>query len=343
MTIGKNREYLRTRHRLSHQQIDRLLNESQSKNFFKEKLDALKMVKEFIQITDILNEHSISFISIKGPLLSQRIYADPTVRFSHDLDILVNKEDVNKIHDILLSNGYELGVGLAWPTKKSHQKYFIEQVHHVVFKNPTSGVYIEVHWTLLSSSPITQQNLYKIIAENTSTTNLGERKFRVLNHELNLAYLVIHGAKHGWQRLKWLVDIKDYPLDQVNPEQFLRLIEILNSRRALAQVGLLLKHYWGIENPLFPIDAISAHSFLIRHTFNKINSPIEESINLKMAIKDFRYQLQIFDGILYKWRVIRLSLFSAADLERISLPNKMLYYIYRPYSFIKRRLIYANK
>ena len=338
-----DREYLRSRHRLSHQQIDRLLNESISKDFIKEKLDALKMVKEFIQIADLLNNHHIPFISIKGPLLSQIVYGDPSVRFSHDLDILVDRENVNKIHNILLSNGYELGYGPAWPTKKSHQDYFAEQVHHIVFRNTTSGTNIELHWTLISSPPISQKKLHKIIAENTTTISFGERKFRVLNHELNLAYLIIHGAKHGWQRLKWLVDIKDYPLDRVNAKQFHQLIEILNSRKAVAQVGLLLKHYWGIENPLFPTDAISANCYLMRHTLNKINAPVEESISLRMALKDFRYKLQIFDGILYTWRVIRLALFSAADLERISLPNKMLYYIYRPYSFIKRRMIYANR
>jgi hypothetical protein len=343
MLSNISRNELRSRHRLSHQQIDKLLNESISKDYIKEKLDAFKMVKEFIRIADLLEEHSISFISIKGPLLSQIIYSDPSVRFSHDLDILVDRENVNKIHDVLLSNEYELGGGLAWPTKKSHQNYFAEQVHHIVFRNSTSGVYIELHWTLLSNSPISQKKFQKIIAKNTTTTSLGERKFRVLNHELNLAYLIIHGAKHGWQRLKWLVDIKDYPLDQVNPEQFLLLIKKLNSRKAVSQVGLLLKHYWGIENPLFPIDAISSNSYLMQYTLNKINSPVEKSIDLRMALKDFRYELLIFEGILYKWRVIRLSLFSTADLERISLPNKMLYYIYRPYSFIKRRLIYANK
>ena len=87
----QDREYLIKRHRLSHRQIDNLLGETKSKEFIHTSMQSLEFIKHFIELIDLLKQHNISYINFKGPLLSQLIYGDPTVRFSHDIDILVDK------------------------------------------------------------------------------------------------------------------------------------------------------------------------------------------------------------------------------------------------------------
>lgn len=87
--LPHDRKLLHQRHRLSHQQIDRLLGESHSKEFLGEKIERMEAVRNFLSVTDLLRENEIPFVSIKGPLLSYRIYGDPSVRFSHDIDLLI--------------------------------------------------------------------------------------------------------------------------------------------------------------------------------------------------------------------------------------------------------------
>lgn len=340
MNLFKDRKYLHDRHRLSHQQIDRLLGESLAKNYLQEKIKAMELVRQLIGLADLLNEHNIPFISFKGPLLSQQIYGDPTVRISHDLDVLVAVEDVDRIHTILLSNGYELGYGLLWPTRNEHKKYFSEQVHHIVFKSKVSGIYIEVHWTLIAESPIAQKKMQKLLSKNTTVNNIGGREIRVFSPEFNLAYLLIHGAKHGWQRLKWLIDIKDYPYELVEYKAFIELIETLNSKKIVEQTGYLLKYYWGIDTKFFPHN--KNPKYLIRRSLEMGKLPIVEDEDIKESLKTYWYRLLLFTGIRYKCRIIRLSLFSTGDLSRINYSFKAAYYLYRPYSFIKRRLIHAE-
>jgi hypothetical protein len=115
-----DRTYLHDRHRLSHQQIDRWLKEDSGKEFLPEKIMQLQTVSHFIGVTDLLREHGISFVPLKGPLLSYRIYQDAAVRFSHDLDILVDLENLETVVQILLENGYTFVDGVIWPEKKIH-------------------------------------------------------------------------------------------------------------------------------------------------------------------------------------------------------------------------------
>ena len=95
-TLLKDRNYLRERHRLSHQQIDTLLGEDKSGEFINDKLKQFELVRHFLYITDKLRINNIPFISIKGPLLSLRLYGDPTVRISSDIDLLINKGQINR-------------------------------------------------------------------------------------------------------------------------------------------------------------------------------------------------------------------------------------------------------
>jgi hypothetical protein len=93
---------------LSHQQIDHWLGKIAA--ILQEKLNHLKMLRNFIAITDLLRQNEIPFISLKGPLLSQHIYNDPTVRFSHDIDILIDEQQIDSTVKLFLDNGCFLKV-----------------------------------------------------------------------------------------------------------------------------------------------------------------------------------------------------------------------------------------
>ncbi|TVQ01115.1 MAG: hypothetical protein EA359_14560, partial [Balneolaceae bacterium] len=83
-----SRETLRHRHRLSHQQIDDILNEKTGKKYLPEKMVQLNKLSQFFDLTSEFDKHNLWYVNLKGPLLSQRIYDDPAVRIWRDFDFL---------------------------------------------------------------------------------------------------------------------------------------------------------------------------------------------------------------------------------------------------------------
>lgn len=54
-------------------------------------------------------ENNISYAVIKGAVLSAAAYNNPFCRQSGDIDILINRRDIDKIKEIMLRNGFVQG------------------------------------------------------------------------------------------------------------------------------------------------------------------------------------------------------------------------------------------
>ena len=185
MTVSlQDRIYLHDRHLLSHQQIDKWLVENRGKEFLQEKLKQLDVVKTFLWITDLIRNEGIQFVSLKGPLLSYRIYKDPTVRISHDIDILVELVALERITNLLKENGYSFSEGYDWPQKKVQQELIINAYHHISFYNKEQGSCVEIHWVLMNNLPVSSSKMKNIVSENLTEMDFAGRKFTVLNKEV---------------------------------------------------------------------------------------------------------------------------------------------------------------
>jgi hypothetical protein len=114
-------EILRSRHRLSAQQINTLAGGRVIEESYEEKAGTLVKVAEFIKVTDLLRAGRIDFIPLKGPLLSFRLYGDATTRRYGDLDILVDPSEVEKARVGLLAAGYKEYM-VTWPGSVSGKK-----------------------------------------------------------------------------------------------------------------------------------------------------------------------------------------------------------------------------
>jgi len=108
---------------------------------------SLKLLAELIRLTDLFKKQGIRVISIKGPLLSLKIYGDVSMRSSRDLDLLVDPADIDACVDILLNAGFELveeDCGLSPKQKKLMRK----AIHHHTFISQT-GISVELHWNIM--------------------------------------------------------------------------------------------------------------------------------------------------------------------------------------------------
>lgn len=335
----QDRTYLHDRHRLSHQQIDRWLSEDSGNTFLPEKLKQLQAVRNFLNVTDLLRQNGVSIVPLKGPLLSYRIYQDPTVRFSHDIDLLVEVGMIETVMKILFENGYRLVDGVIWPKKKIQQEMVIDSSHHLGFCNKELNLCVEVHWVLMPGLPFPIIKQRAIVAENLMEMDFAGRKFTVLTKEFELLYLMIHGAKHGWNRLKWLVDINEYPLNEVNDILFGKLVRQFSAGRIVAQTNELLERYFSTQLPF--ANSARLPGYFIRYAQQSIGGGICENLSIRDHLRLYRYLWLMFPGLYYKYKMILDAFCRPSDIPAIDSSFKVAYYFYRPYSFIKRRIVHA--
>jgi len=339
LAVPVERNLLRSRHRLSHQQIDWLLNENSGKKFIDEKISQLQHVRIFMEVSELLRQNGISFISLKGPLLSCRIYKDPTIRISHDIDLLIDAEMIGRVIKLLYNADYQFSSGEFWPETKSHQKIFIKKVHHLSFFNTATKSCVEIHWVLMHELPVSLRKQKEIILKNIKEVEFSGKTFSVLGAELELIYLMIHGARHGWQRLKWLIDIKDYPLQEIDPVVFDGIALQLKATRIIAQTDILMAKYL---NTSFKLNKnFSAPNFLIKYANELFECEIVNNLSNEQELKRIHYIFLLFPGIYYKWHIISDRFIRVRDLREVHSSWNIVYYLYRPFSFIKRRILHA--
>ncbi|BCL60445.1 hypothetical protein DGMP_11380 [Desulfomarina profundi] len=201
-----------------------------------------------ISILSTFNDEGIRAIPFKGPVLTEMIYGNLSLRSFNDLDILVSRNSLAKAIDLLFQQGFSPDIDL-------NAKQLIklaDKGHHATMIR--GNVIIELHWELTGryfSRPITLETLEPRI---TQTTFSG-CKVHSLSPEDLLIYLCIHGCRHHWHQLDAICCVAK--LIHVRPDLDWKLIMHLCDRQGssrMVALGLLLSNK--IAGVKLPEDAL---------------------------------------------------------------------------------------
>ncbi|MEJ1932373.1 nucleotidyltransferase family protein [Nostoc sp. NIES-2111] len=165
-------------------------------------LKELLLLNETLRLTGLLDASGIPVTILKGAELALRIYGRLGIRPSADIDLLVPLEHVEGASQLLASDGYRR-VEIADDADPRVLSRHVKIHKDFVFVHPARDTPIELHWRLF-------QNPYLFPAAASREREalvIGGRTVGVLPRELEFLYLCVHGAEHGWMRLKWLADI----------------------------------------------------------------------------------------------------------------------------------------
>lgn len=310
-------EILRSRHRLSAQQINYLAGERVTEESYEEKAGTLIKVAEFIKVTDLFRATGIEFIPLKGPLLSYRLYGDATARRYGDIDILVDPPDVDKARAVLLKAGYNEYM-FSWPVSVSGKKKALRYWHHVSFKDPEAGVITELHWRLSNKQWLNFRDADRFVSENLYTVGFYGKKYQVLNPEAELLYLVIHGGVHRWGMLKWLADVHRYlEISTPDTEKFCGLVKWFGCGRMVALCNRMLEEYFP-GAPILP-GGTQLPGYMERITKETIErSSSTGPGSIREILRLLRYSLIVYPGIKYKIKLLRVIAGSSLFYGRLS-------------------------
>ncbi len=179
--------------------IEEFLQSASKKSLIKH----LQLKADFLKLWDILNQNQLKVTVYKGHYLIDAIYNQSNLRTSTDIDILIEPKDLWIVKDLLLSLGYNLVIPeYNLPEKKA--TIFKKIENEIAFFTP-NGSLVDLHFKLFKNPYYLKTTEWKTIE-----TIYEGRKMQVLCMPNIFVYLIVHGKKHDWSRLKWLLDIVQF-------------------------------------------------------------------------------------------------------------------------------------
>jgi hypothetical protein len=159
-------------------------------------LSGLKTIKERLDAAEI------GFVLLKGLHTTSRAYGKLGIRTNHDIDLLVEEQDVQEAAERLellgfrkLANGESATADFSEETKVKHKDL---ELYH-----PELDITVDLHWRLFTNPFLLP---VQAIKKTKVEALFGGLPVNVLRPDANIVYLAVHGAHHGWSRLKWLAD-----------------------------------------------------------------------------------------------------------------------------------------
>jgi Uncharacterised nucleotidyltransferase len=163
------------------------------------------LAEELARVLHLLGGAGIPTIPLKGVTLAESLYRDPTLRVCADLDILIPRRAVAQATGLLLAEGYESAFG----ERLVADLYPPGGIEYALVRWERGFLHrLEPHWGLLAGPWVDKAALEDLWAEARPQTFLGVGAY-ALSPEWAVLFLVAHAARHGWQGLKWLVDIHE--------------------------------------------------------------------------------------------------------------------------------------
>jgi hypothetical protein len=192
----------------------------------------LQLSAEMEHVSKIFTEHQICLLFLKGPVIAHELYRDISQRTSSDLDFLIPISELEKAEEIIRNLGYE------------KDDYFTSVLndwkwrhHHVTYFHPQKRMKLEIHWKL--NPGLGFEPSFEELWSRKRKSNLTTNSVYLLGKEDLFCFLASHGARHGWSRLRWLLDIRQMTEQDIDWKKTNKLLKAYHSQRVGAQALVL--------------------------------------------------------------------------------------------------------
>ena len=192
---------------------------------------------------------------------------------------------------------------------------------------------IEVHWGIAPREnihPLTSDQIW----QDLQTTTVFEKQIQVPSLENTILYICMHGAKHTWKQLKWIVDLA-YFCQSFSEDSLIQLLELAKRNGLYRQVGLGLQLASDLVNLRLPsrVRDLLDTDLHIQALAAQIKTSIFKDHQMLNVLEDYRFYFKTrerwHERLIYLLDIFFLP--KTPDWRSISLPEDMyfLYYLIR--------------
>jgi hypothetical protein len=316
-----------------------LVSEAQRKTLRDAVCDTAKSVlgllREMLRLYERFEAEQIPIVPYKGPLLAWLAYRSFTKRSYADLDFAVPQSYVPRAAAVLQSEGYHAEFDL----RDAHADRSGYVPGQYPFYSNTQSILVELHTErTLRYFPVPLN--FEEINRRLIHVEIAGRKLRTFSVEDTLVMLCVHGAKHFWERLCWILDVAE--LIAMQPVDWLRTMRIakeLKSERTLL-LGLYLAHeVLGASLPI-PILEQSQQDSNVRWLAKQVCNQLagkEDPATGVVPRAEFRLRSRdrIVDGVRHMLRLATSP--TETDRQSVRLPRALfpLYALVRPWRLLR--------
>jgi hypothetical protein len=162
----------------------------------------LLLLDEAERIAVMLADAGIPALFLKGATLAELAYGDQSVKQTLDNDLLVGPQHVATTIDLLDPIGYRV-IDPAVPLDGRRLSVLIDIVKECALARPSNNAMLDLHWRMTSIKGLLPE---PDLTRDVRMVTIGKTRLPTLGDEALIVYLAVHGARHGWSRLKWLAD-----------------------------------------------------------------------------------------------------------------------------------------
>jgi len=277
------------------------------------------------KVTLALDEKGIACVILKGFMVASQYYEHPSDRQMIDIDILVAEDRYDDAEQVVASLGFKR----FYPdfTLQPSSKDSFKRLHNAYsFCRPGDKLQIDLHWRTVNNPalfPHIDQNWTHMISYCT----ISGLAFPTLERAPHALYIIVHGAKSGWVRLKWLADVERIirALTEQQVEEFVRLVQITKLEKLVSMSLSLAEQLLGATLPdqLAQLVRNNPANGLVRLAMPLIYGPIAEKKpsprEWRRYLNRMRYSFSLHGGLGYRSKSLLRELASPADLKIVLL------------------------
>lgn len=168
----------------------------------------LRLTATLLEVHQALTTAGLKAIPYKGPTLAMQLYGDPALRDAVDLDILLPQQQVMPALEVMARVGFVPAREYRPEIREQLLRYRAE------IGLVKDDQLVELQWRLAPNYFSVEMD-FEQLWHRRREVQIKDRSLPVLSAEDNLLVLSVHGAKHHWNTLKWLLDVDR--LLQTNP------------------------------------------------------------------------------------------------------------------------------
>jgi hypothetical protein len=278
-------------------------------------------------------------VPYKGPTLAASVYGDVALREFGDLDILVPRRDVPAAKRALLARGYA-GLHALSPAQEA-ALVRSQRLYEMGFFDANRRMLVEIHWQAgpeASTLALDDREWWAAL----DRMELEGRHVACLTKPEMLLVLCLHGTKHFWASLGWLVDLAEMVRDDnLDWKWLLARARQLGCER---RIGLGLHLAASLLGANLPAQAraIAGDTEVARISARIANSLFSAEFVPLSVLQAFQLNLRLCDRASQRVRRLWDSLMSPGlgEWERWPLP-RALFFLYVPLRLARLARKYA--
>ncbi len=292
--------------------------------------NVLHLIAKQLRVYKSFKENEIAVALFKGPLLAQMAYGEISLRQAGDIDVLIHRRDFDRARVLLESLGYEMSPKLTRTQLSSHLNSNCE----IQFMRDEWFTVVDLHWELAPGSFVFKVRAEEVLSR-LQTVSLAGTAAETFGVEDSILYQSMHGAKHLWRRVEWIVSLAE-TLRAAPALDWEIIVDHAAKARAtrIFALGLrLVQQFSDVKIPAHIMATVDPDRDMQRMA-KRIREQIFVTYGPADSTETNLYNLRVMDrkrdALLSALRAIFVPTLS--DWQALALPAPLhsLYYAYRP-------------